>query len=210
MIGAIRVKTVIVSGGTVENIDLIKKYIKTASYIICADSGFDVVNKIGIKPNLCIGDMDSVKSNLDKQNVKIYPQNKDYTDTELAVNIAIEKGSDEIIMLGCTGTRLDHTLANIMLLKTLIDKKIKCLIVDSHNKITLCNSHISLSGKKGNLCSLIPITKCISITTTGLLYPLKNECLLPGSSRGISNIFNSTNAKIELKSGYLLVIRSCD
>ena len=203
-------KVVIISGGNTPNQSILNKYITKDSYIICADSGLDALTNTNITPNLCVGDMDSVKSNLMDQTTQIYPKDKDKTDTEIAVDIAIGKGATEAILLGCCGNRLDHTLSNINMLKILLEHNINGKIVDSNNILMLCDSQIQIQSIKNCYCSLIPLTQCTGIITNGLKYPLKNESLSSKTSRGISNEFNSNVAKITIKSGLLLVIISKD
>ena len=203
-------KVVIISGGNIPNQSLLNKYITKNSYVICADSGFDALINTNIKPNLCVGDMDSVKSSLLDQTTQVYPKNKDKTDTEIAIDIAIKKGATEVILLGCSGNRLDHTLSNINMLKILLDHKIDGKMIDSNNTIMLCDSQIKIKSDKNCYCSLIPLTNCTGITTDGLKYSLKNENLNSQTSRGISNEFSSNLAKITLKSGLLLVIIAKD
>lgn len=203
-------KVVIISGGNTPNQSILNKYITKNSYIICADSGLDALINTNITPNLCVGDMDSVKSNLTGQTTQIYPKYKDKTDTEIAIDIAIEKGATEVILLGCCGNRLDHTLSNINMLKILLENNINGKIVDSNNILMLCDSQIHIQSINNCYCSLIPLTQCTGITTKGLKYSLKNESLNSKTSRGISNEFNSNIAKISIKSGLLLVIISKD
>lgn len=203
-------KVVIISGGNAPDQLILNKYITQDSYIICADSGFDALTSTNINPNLCVGDMDSVKSNLTGQTIQIYPKNKDKTDTEIAIDIAIEKGATDVILLGCCGNRLDHTLSNINMLKILLEHNITGKIVDTNNIIMLCDSQIQIQSVKHCYCSLIPLTECTGITTIGLKYSLKNENLSSKTSRGISNEFNSKFATITLKSGLLLVVISKD
>lgn len=203
-------KVVIISGGNAPNQLILNKYITKDSYIICADSGFDALINTNINPNLCVGDMDSVKSKLTDQTTQIYPQDKDKTDTEIAIDIAIKKGATEVILLGCCGNRLDHTLSNINMLKILLEHNITGKIVDTNNIIMLCDSQIQIQSVKHCYCSLIPLTECTGITTNGLKYSLKNENLSSKTSRGISNEFNSKFATITLKSGLLLVVISKD
>ena len=203
-------KVVIISGGNFPNQAILNKYITKNSYIICADSGFDALANTNIKPNLCVGDMDSVKSSLIGQITQIYPKNKNKTDTEIAIDIAIEKRATEVILLGCSGNRLDHTLSNINMLKILLAHNINGKMIDSNNIIMLCDSQVQIQPAKHYYCSLIPLNDCTGITTSGLKYPLRDENLSSKTSRGISNEFNSSSAKITVKSGLLLVIIAKD
>src|SRR5690606_5818838 len=100
--------------------DIDKSYIKDLNidYVICADGGLEKVNKLGLKPDLILGDFDSVNlsvlekfKNLNIETVR-FPSEKDYTDMELAINHAVNKGFNDIILVGASGTRLDHTVAN--------------------------------------------------------------------------------------------------
>ena len=99
------------------------------AYIICADSGYDKALSAGIKPDLLIGDFDSVKSKLpDDIDVLRAPAHKDDTDTLLAVRTALEKGFDEIILAGACGGRTDHTLANIATLLYIRNTVLKLML----------------------------------------------------------------------------------
>ena len=199
-------RAVIICGGNAG--EYIKKNIQADDFIICADSGFDNAKRYGIAPNIVIGDMDSVKCSIDGENVEIYPTRKDYTDSELAIMYAKDRGYKEIIMLGMTGSRMDHTLTNLLLLKQL-DGCNAC-IVDLNNEIYLVNSQISLKGKKGDLVSIIPFEKDVKITVKGLEYPLSGDVLKAGSSRGVSNVMTGENCTVSAEDGPVFVIRSRD
>ena len=120
---------VIICGGNVG--EYIKDYIKPDDYIICADSGYDRAKAFGITPDIVIGDMDSTKEAEIPFEKIVYPVRKDFTDSEIAVNYAIEKGFEEVLMFGMIGTRMDHTLASISLLSKLQN----AVIIDANNEI---------------------------------------------------------------------------
>ena len=112
-------KTLIVTGGSI-NVAWAKEWLdnQTFDYCIAADSGLEYADKLGLKVDFLLGDYDSVdKDVLDryKSNTEfeIYPKEKDYTDTHLAIMTALKKGATDIYILGATGTRMDHTITNI-------------------------------------------------------------------------------------------------
>lgn len=205
-------RAVIITGGSIQNYPAIKQYVQPNDYIICADSGYDHAVKMEITPNLLVGDMDSIHADLPTENIRIFPAKKDDTDTEIAISAALEQGCDDILILGGIGSRMDHTLANILFLKQLHDQKISAKIVNENNEIRLMGSqeNITLQGHPGDLLSLIPITDCIGITNKGFEYPLIQEDLPLGTTRGVSNVFLSDTGSISLQNGLLLVMRCRD
>ena len=203
-------RAVIVAGGKIEDYEKIKSYILPDDYIIAADSGYDHLNRMGVKPDIVIGDLDSLKSNDIKENLIKLDTIKDDTDTEAAVNLAIEKGADEILILAGLGTRFDHSLANVFLLKNLYSKNINAKIIDENNEIYYFFGNIKLSGNIGDIISIIPVSDILGITTNGLLYSLSDDILKVGYSRGVSNVFTDTICEIEAKSGEGFIIKSRD
>lgn len=213
-------KTLIVSGGNVEKDFLLSIYSNNKfENIIASDKGLEILDKLGIIPNYIIGDFDSInKKILDKyinnKRVEIRKLNpeKDYTDTHMALKLGVEIKSKEIIILGGLGTRIDHMLANIHILKETLENGIECKIVDSRNEIQLINKKTILKiDKNYKYISLIPLTtKAEGITLKGFKYPLSNATLEIGHSIGVSNEQIEDNAIIDLKAGILILIKSKD
>ena len=210
-------KAVIIANGNIKNQNYFSKIIKQADLIICADGGANHLKKMGILPHVIIGDFDSLspqnKAFFEKKNLKIikHPSDKDATDTELAADFAIEQNYNDITFIGVTGTRLDHTIANIFLLKKMAAFKIKCRIIDDNNEIFLVTDKITLTREKNSFVSIIPLTEKVEgITTSGLKYPLTNAEIKSGTSLGISNQFSEERALISLKKGILIVTKSKD
>lgn len=194
-------RAVIIGNGTICDYDYIKSRICDNDYIICADGGLKHIKKLGIKPDIAIGDFDS--SAPSGENCKIYPVRKDFTDGELAVNYAIENGYDEILLIAMTGERLDHTLTDIFLLS----RKKGMRLIDDKNEIMAIKDSLELKGYKGKTLSIIPVFGNLEgITTCGLEYPLDNETLYFAQSRGNSNVVTDDECKIEVKSGIGLII----
>ncbi|NLD50012.1 MAG: thiamine diphosphokinase [Clostridiaceae bacterium] len=208
---------IVVCNGSICDYSYYKKYFEDAKFVVCADGGASHLKKFGIKPDILLGDFDSInQEDLDYYkalNVEVlkYGFDKDFTDTEIAVDIVIERGFDNIVIIGGTGTRLDHSLANIFLLKKIMDKGIKGRIVNEQNEIFIASGNIRLEREEGFKITLLPLTqKVTGITTKGLLYPLKDDCLVMGEGRGVSNEFADSYAEVSTKSGILMVIKSKD
>ena len=183
--------------------------------VIAADGGTHHCLSMGIRPDIIIGDLDSLTT--DDQNfiesseiqVKKYPIRKDFTDLELALQHACYLNADEILIYGGLGFRWDQTLANILLLlsPSLICNSIK--LIDGKQEIYLADKSkpIHISGKPGDIVSLIPISgDAIGITTTNLEYELNKETLYFGASRGVSNVMTNSTASISLTDGRLICI----
>ena len=209
--------TIIVCSGSIMDYANVGKYFEKADLIICADGGASHLGKLGILPDILVGDFDSIGErdfdSLLDAGVEVirFPAEKDATDTQLAVQLAMDRGCDAVILLGATGTRLDHTMANVFLLKMLLEAGIKGIIADEHNEIQMINKSISLIREKDVKISLVPVDgKVTGVTTEGLYYPLNDATLEFGTTRGISNEFAEDTASVVIKDGLLLVIKSRD
>lgn len=200
-------RAVIICGGYAD--EYIKKYIRNGDFVICADSGYDYALKFGIEPDIIVGDMDSVKASTEEKKRIVYPTHKDYTDSELTVLYAKEHGFSEIIMFGMIGSRMDHTMANISLLKQL--NGLDAVIIDGHNEIRYTDSDITIQGNPGDTVSVIPFEgDCEGVCTYGLEYALKDGTVKSGTSLGVSNVMTGNQCRITIKKGKAFVIRSRD
>ncbi len=210
-------KCVIIANGDLEYTQRIKKIITSARLIVCCDGGARHLRALSIIPTVIIGDFDSIlpddKLFFSQKEIETvaFPSRKDQTDTDLCVSWALKHHAADITFLGVTGSRLDHTLANIFLLKKLAEKKIPARIIDKNNEIHVVTGSIELSGQPGSLVSIIPATEVVSgLTIKGLEYPLVNADIKMGSSLGISNYFKKTTAVITIEKGILIVTKSKD
>lgn len=198
-------RAVIIGNGTIRSYQKIKNYIKKDDFIICADGGINHAAKMSIRPDILIGDFDSSNPDLVFNDVgRIeYPSRKDFTDGELCIKYAVEHGYGEILLLAMTGTRADHTLNNMLMLS-------QCergMLVDEYNEIYYLKNKISIENKKGMTLSIIPLKGDLTgIITKGLEYPLNNEALYFGESRGNSNVIISDSCEITVSGGEGLVI----
>ena len=208
---------IIISNGTINDYSYYSKYLDSCKFVICADGGATHARKFGIVPDILLGDFDSIPTHdlefFRSLGVEIlkFPTEKDMTDTELAVDLAIKRGYDELIFIGGLGTRLDHSLSNIFILKMMLYKGIKGVIVNENNEIALINSHIRLQKEDGIKVTLLPLSEKVDgVTTKGFYYKLDNATLFMGSSWGVSNEFVEDTAEVSITSGYLLVIKARD
>ncbi|HJJ03943.1 MAG TPA: thiamine diphosphokinase [Clostridiaceae bacterium] len=210
-------KTLIVSGGNVEK-EILNKTIKNNNFdnVIAVDKGLEILDECNIQPNYIIGDFDSVNqkiiSKYDKEKtIKLNPE-KDFTDTHMAIKLAIQNKSNYIIVLGGIGTRIDHTIANVHILKECIDNKIRCEIINEKNKIFLINKSCYIDlDEKYKYISLIPLTTQVTgVTLKGFKYLLQDATLTIGESIGVSNEQIEKRAEVKLKDGILICIESKD
>lgn len=209
-------RIVIVSGGTVSQ--HVFTHIEETDYLIGADRGALKLIEHGLTPDLAIGDFDSVSEELlihiqlqSKQFDSCDPVDKNYTDTELALQRAISMQPNSILLLGATGTRFDHTLSNIHLLRHALEHHIPMTIMDDHNKIQLLDSQLTVKQEGYQSISLLPLSMEVTgIHLEGFAYPLHEASLTLGQSLGISNVLVEPNGSISISSGLLLVIASHD
>ena len=205
-------RAVIISGGRIIDYEFTKSQIADNDTIICADSGYNHAAQMGLLVSAVVGDFDSIGDTVIAKNTATMrvPAKKDLTDTELALGYARERGYRDFLFIAAMGTRLDHSLANILLLKGCIERGEHAVIVDEHNKIMLTNSALILNEPPGSTVSLIPLDNCHDVITQGLEYPLRGEALMMGKGLGISNVMVSEHAEISIKTGLLLVIVAKD
>lgn len=195
-------RAVIFGNGTVTNYEHIRTYLRNDDFIICADGGIRHAKALGILPDILIGDFDSsVPDESDVKKIE-YPVRKDFTDSEICMKYAAENGYGEILFVGMSGTRADHTLTNMLLLS-----KCSCgMMIDDNNEIYYLKDRIRIENKKGKTLSIIPVKgDMCGIITAGLEYPLNDEDLYFGESRGNSNVIIDDVCEITLKSGEGLI-----
>jgi thiamine pyrophosphokinase len=210
-------KVIIISGGKPPSKKLILQEVTEDTFLIAADSGANCLYNYNIMPDLLLGDFDSIDKNVldyfknSNCTLDIYPTEKDYTDTEIAVKKALSMKPDEIILLGCTGSRVDHLLGNIGMLKTCMLNGVNAYIKDENNNIRLIDTSTSLNGSVGEIFSLQAYGDEITgLTIEGAKYSLNNYNLKIGESVTISNEFVGNIVKLKFKSGTMMIILSSD
>ncbi|WP_455720884.1 thiamine diphosphokinase [Agathobacter sp.] len=213
-------KYLIVCGGNIDKefaCDLIKK--SGIDVIIAADSGMDFLYQNGITPDIIVGDFDSTRTKAlgyfeEKGQSEIHPLNpvKDDTDAEFAIRTAIERGAKSIIIIGATGSRIDHVLGNISLLGVGLKQGVAIEILDQNNRIRMIDRPVILKKDKqyGKYVSLIPVSSDNEVSLTGFKYPLDHHVFDKYTSLGISNEIMDDEAVIDIHRGVFIVVESRD
>lgn len=199
--------------GDYKNIDFYRNYIRKRDYLICADGALNFLLRIGVKPDLVVGDMDSIDTEstkwLKKSKVRVerFRPDKDCTDSQLALDRAVSLSPKEIVVLGAFGSRRDHELATLFSLEKYAHAGIEISLVDEDRTILIARKRAIIEAPKGATVSLIPLTKTVSgITTSGLLYSLKNGTLRRQQNIGISNVITNRKAEVRFSKGTLIIV----
>lgn len=186
--------------------------------VIAADEGLEHAVALGLEVSVAVGDFDSVSPEAlaaaEAAGVRIerYPAEKDATDLELALDLAITLGARRVLVLAGDGAgRLDHLLAALLLLAS---PRYNGVEIDAHvgsTRVHVVRGQRELSGDPGDLVTLLAVGGMAEgVRTDGLAYPLRGETLGPGSTRGVSNVFDTDTVHISLDRGVLLAIRGVD
>ncbi len=205
---------VIVAGGSCPAAFL-RKIIRRLSgplFVVGVDRGVRLLKETGIRPDLIVGDFDSVTPAEREEFLSTWPGTllspvKDDTDLEHAVNVLREKVPERVILLGATGTRLDHTLTNIRLLDRFFPAGIPAEILDENNRITLREGKTLLRRDEqyGKYVSVLPWDEEVTVTMKGFFYPAESLVLKRNMSRGVSNEITEDEAMIFAEGKILLM-----
>jgi thiamine pyrophosphokinase len=181
--------------------------------VIAADGGANLCEAWEWRVDAVVGDMDSidprVSAKLQAGGVAFhcYPAEKDETDLEIALHLALDQGADEILIAGALGARIDHTLGNLALLALPALAGVRTFIVDGGQSIWLVRDRLTIDGQPGDTLSLLPFGgDACGVTITGVHWPLLEADLLLGPSLGISNRLTATKAAVSVRSGAILAI----
>jgi thiamine pyrophosphokinase len=214
-------KAIIICGGLIED-DFVLGAIKAhkPDCIIAVDKGLEFLHQHNIEPDAIVGDFDSVCENVISQYVREkalcihqHDSNKAKSDTELAIEVALDLRQEELLILGATGNRMDHFWGNVQSIKIPLDVGIKSMILDSKNRIRLLCEDFVLSKEEcfGNYFSLFPLGETVeNVSLEGAKYPLKNESLTPWNSRCISNEIAEEELKITFRDGIVILMETKD
>jgi len=209
----VKVETIVVVagghplGGTVPSLP-------AGAMVIAADGGVDRALALGLHVDLAIGDFDSVSAaglaaaEASGARVERHPAVKDATDLELALDAAISLRPARIVVVGSGGGRLDHLLGSVLLLadERYAAAEIRAYLGDA--QMHIIRDSRTLAGAPGDLLTLLAVHGAAGgVTTEGLAYPLLGETLPPGTSRGVSNVFSASEARITVERGCLLAIQ---
>lgn len=212
---------VIISGGTIQDEFALKLLSAVQSdYIVGVDSGLSFLYRNAIDPTHIVGDFDSVSPEIityyreeTKIPIRVFQPEKDATDTEIALRLLIELGVEELWILGGTGTRLDHVVANIQILKIALDHGIKAYLLDECNRISLWKEDIHLTKENsfGMYFSIFPFGGVVEdVSIEGAKYPLAHYRLTPDESRCVSNEIQEKEMKITFPKGSIILMETRD
>ena len=188
--------------------------IPSVDLVIAADSGVRHAVAAGLHVDLVVGDLDSVDEAelaavvADGARVERHPVDKDATDLELALEAAVRAGADRTFVVGLGGGRLDHFLANLLVLAApaLAGTAIEAWVGTA--RMTVVRDAVVLEGEPGDLLTLVPLGgRATGVRTEGLRYPLDDETLEAGTTRGVSNVLESATVKVSVADGVLLAVQ---
>ena len=208
-------RAVIFANGELRSVDIVRKQIQSHDFIIAADGGQRHLQTLGLRPDLLIGDLDSLsQQEIDgiqssKVEVMRFACQKDETDLELAIHAVIQRGFQDLLIIAALGGRLDQTLGNLSLLlrPELTDCQVR--LDDGCEEVWLVRSSLTIYGRAGERLSLLALgVAARGIQTEGLQYSLHGETLEAHQTRGISNVMTSSVARISLSSGPLICIHA--
>jgi len=208
-------KIIIFANGELPDKNKAHAILRDDDYIICADGGTHHASALDLRPDLVIGDMDSTDSDLlqklqsDDVSFELFPQDKNETDLELAINKAVALKPKTIVIVAALGGRTDQTLANIALLSNLRLSTFDLRLDDGVEEIFFCRDQVEVRGRSGDIVSLIPWQgAAFGVQTKNLKWPLNNETLFPEKTRGVSNEMTADVADIKILSGVLLIVHT--
>ena len=218
-------KCVLVCAGQLHKEDslLIEQYVRAGAYLVAVDGGFDYCHQMGLKPELCLGDFDSVsegqKAGLWKEADSVrgagrfceiikLPVEKDDTDTLAALKLCLERGYREFYIFGGCGGRLDHTIANIQCLLFLKrEGSIGSMITGEESIFVLKDEAVCFSAETQGVLSLFALSgEAKGVSISGMKYNLEDAIITNDFPIGISNEFVGKESSVVVREGELLVV----
>jgi len=202
-------RALIICNGELPSRKTLKSLLNNTDFIVCADGGANKAIKLGIIPDVIIGDLDSITERTRKHfhKVKIIHDDNQYnTDLEKALDFLLARRIKEITIIAATGGRTDHTLSNLSILGK-YHRRAHITMVDDTCEVTVIDGKVSFEGGIGQKVSLLPLGRCKGISTRGLKYPLYNESLELGVREGTSNEIVSSLVEISVRRGSLLLFK---
>lgn len=206
-------KCIIMANGDYGDIENYRWLLEEADIILCADGGANYAYKMGVIPAHIVGDMDSILPQVreyfegHKVPFKKYPRRKDFTDTQLILELAEELSASEIILIGSLGKRLDHTLSNLYCGAELALKGRKIWHYSPECSVYLVNKELVIDGDIGDKVSVLALSDMAEgVYEEGFEYPLENVIIEKWNPYAISNVLKEEKGVIRVKDGLLLVL----
>jgi thiamine pyrophosphokinase len=185
-----------------------------ARAVVAADGGVERAASLGLAVDVVIGDLDSVspaaleRAEAAGARVVRHPAAKDATDLELALDEAVALGARRVLVVASGGGRLDHLLASVLVLGSARYEALEIDALVGDALVHVIRVERTMRGTSGGLVTLLPLGgPAEGVTTTGLEYPLANETLHEGSTRGVSNLLVGAEATVSVARGVLLAVR---
>jgi thiamine pyrophosphokinase len=209
-------KGLLIANGIIRDKSYVLDRMNTKEYdmVVCADGGANNAYELGVLPHIIAGDLDSIRPEVqtffEEKGVEFqrHSIHKNETDAEIALAVLTNAGCTDIDLMGCLGDRVDHTLGNVYLLVELARQGIQATMVDENHTIRVIMESATIATRPGQTVSLLPLSEKVEqVTLTGLAYPLDQEDLTMGYSRGISNVAQKKEATIQFSKGILLVVQ---
>lgn len=204
-------RAVVVANGVIADLAPLREVVERADLVVAADGGARLLLDNGLRPHVVVGDMDSIPPPMlamwraSGGRTIDFPPQKDETDLELALTHVVERGARRVTVLGALGGRIDHAMANILLLATPMCRNVDSAIVDAGTRIKAIYDTVEFMGEPGDTLSLLPLTARVDgIVTEGLAYTLDGESLFLGPARGVSNVFLRAHVAVRITAGVLL------
>ena len=211
-------KALVFANGDIEDGAMVQRALADAAdgLWIAADGGARVAAHYGMTPQVVIGDMDSVDHDVLAElaaggaEILRYPEAKNETEVELALLYAVERGARWVRVIGAQGGRLDQTLSNVYLLALDALRGVDVrLVAGDAETFLLFPESVTITGAAGDTVSLIPASGAAhGVRTEGMRYPLRDESLLFGPARGVSNVMEGKRAVVHIRDGALIVVHT--
>lgn len=198
---------IIVGAGSMEGSEL---RIPDRAAVIAADGGYGYLLDAGVKPDIVLGDFDSLGYVPKAENVLTVPSEKDDTDTMLAVKEALARGAETVVLYGCLGGRFDHSIANLQALKYIAARGARGYLVGGGNICTVIkDGGIAFEADENGFISVFSMgEQARGVDLRGLKYPLSDATVTDDFPIGVSNEFTAVPSSVSVGSGFLLVIWS--
>ena len=202
-------KALIIANGLAPTKTIARRLAGMADLVVCADGGANHAARLGIRPDVILGDLDSMTAATARtfRSVPTLLVRDQYsTDLEKAIRYALGRRYAEIDVLGATGRRIDHTAGNLGCFRR-FGSRCTLRFVDDEGELSMVRNKAVVEAEKGEIFSLIPLDRCTGVTTANLRYGLTNGVLELGVREGTSNRAIARTVTISLKKGTLLLFR---
>lgn len=207
-----RVKFLIMANGEYGDPAWYRDRLQPFDRVICADGGTAAARRLGIIPDRIVGDLDSIcdddRAFMERMGVRfeVYPPEKDYTDTQLAFDLARREGARDVVVWGGTGSRLDHTLSNLFNASKLVEEGIRVSFESPDLTIYLIGDELTVPGRAGDTVSVLVLgDRATGVTEEGFRYPLERATLDVRCQYAVSNVITGPKPTIRVATGILAV-----